>query len=49
MIIIMKCQEKWKLIIEKIMAKNVMIKTKLLVDEATESEEEGKGVMTLKK
>ena len=49
MIIIMKCYEKWKLNLEKIFTKNVRIKTKLLVDEATKSEGENKGVMTKNK
>jgi hypothetical protein len=49
MIIIMKCWEKWKLNLEKIFTKNVMIKTKLLVDEATKIEGENKGVMTKNK
>jgi hypothetical protein len=35
--------------LENIVAKNVMIKTKLFVDEATKSEGEDRGVMTLKK
>jgi hypothetical protein len=46
MIIIMKCYEKFNLNIEKMIAKNVMIKTKLLVEEETKSEGEGKGVVT---
>lgn len=48
-ITIMKCQEEWKIMLENIVAKNVMIKTKLFVDEATKSEGEDRGVMTLKK
>jgi len=49
MIIIMKCYEKWKLNLEKIFTKNVMIKTKLLVDEATKSKGESKSIMTKNK